>query len=313
MVQAESNHWPLVNDPGSLPCSRYCYTTLNLFEAASAGWDPITSHNDFKHLLSGTHIDQKMARHVTIAREDILKNTGDKTYDSFEFLQNMFEMDMRVRPRASTKRLPSKGRTSMIAQLELSTRELNQSPQYSDSEYASTDHVENDDSETGLPPPLPPPRFVPVDEPTKGWKPLSHYSAVTNKRRASSPPQEYDNERRPSTDGFPQFVSSADDVSDQADSISSINSYSSINAAYGTLALGSPASGQSSKLISSSPHSTTPGKMQQLDMPRATSSYDMLRKRAAELGIMGTRIDGFFKCDCCPKQPRKFDTLEEVR
>lgn len=108
-------------------------------------------------------------------------------------------------------------------------------------------------------------------------------------------------------------LSTADDVSDRANSISSVNSYSSINAAYGTLGLDSPGSGQSSRLMSSSPQSPIPD-MHQVDIPRAMSSHDIIRQRAAKhRGTSGVgKVQGLYICDCCPKKPKKFNTREEL-
>ncbi|KAI1053123.1 hypothetical protein LB505_014229 [Fusarium chuoi] len=40
-----------------------------------------------------------------------------------------------------------------------------------------------------------------------------------------------------------------------------------------------------------------------LENPRPVNSQD----------FGGTKVVGFFMCDCCPKKPKKFDTLEELR
>lgn len=183
----------------------------------------------------------------------------------------------------------------------------NQTAQSSDAEYAGTDHVENDDSDTGHLPPIDPPQSVPMDG-------VRRYKARTNKRRATSPPQEDDSESRHSTDKVPQLVSMEDDASDRANSISSMNSFSSINAAYGTLALDSPGSEQSSRLISSGPQSPTPDNMQKLDIPGVMSFRDCIRQWAEakiEIGAVG-KIQGSYTCDCCPKNPKKFDTHAEL-
>ena len=73
MVQAESaGHFS--KDTSPTPCSQYCYTVLNIFDAASAGWDPITSDDDLTPFLSGSDSDQKVARHIKVAHETILKD-----------------------------------------------------------------------------------------------------------------------------------------------------------------------------------------------------------------------------------------------
>ncbi|KAI7777892.1 hypothetical protein LA080_002944 [Diaporthe eres] len=314
MIQAETNSGPLVKDSGPTQCTQYCYTALNIFDAASAGWDPITSDEDLEYLLSGSDIDQKVARHIKVAREAIHRDRmGNEIHDSFEFLKNMFGMDVsaRVRRRISTRRISSKGSTAaMTPQPALCVPSASQTPHFSDSEHASSDHIKNHDSDTesSIPPPLPPPRFVPAEE----WESLRGYKSGTNKRRATSPPQE-DGERRLSTDNFPLFLSTADDTSDRANSISSINSFSSINAAYGTLALDSPGSGQSQRLMSSSPHSTKPDNTQQPGKPPAISAHELIRRRSAMPGTNAAgKVQGFYMCDCCPKKPKKFSTREEL-
>lgn len=314
MIQAETNSGPLVKDSDPTQCTQYCYTALNIFDAASAGWDPITSDEDLEYLLSGSDIDQKVARHIKVAREAIHRDRlGNETHDSFEFLKNMFGMDMsaRVRRRISTRRISSKDSTAaMTPQPALCVPSASQTPHFSDAEHASSDHIKNHDSDTesSIPPPLPPPGFVPAEE----WESLRGYKSGTNKRRATSPPQE-DGERRLSTDNFPLFLSTADDTSDRANSISSINSFSSINAAYGTLALDSPGSGQSQRLMSSSPHSTTPDNTQQPGKPPAISAHELIRRRSAmpRTNAAG-KVQGFYMCDCCPKKPKKFSTREEL-
>lgn len=317
MIQAETHSGPVVKDSAPTQCTQYCYTALNIFDAASAGWDPITSDEDLETLLSGSDIDQKVARHIKVAREAIPKDrSGNETQNSFEFLRNMFGMDMntRVLRRTSTRRISFKDSTAaMTIQPPLFVPSASHSPPrglFSDSEHASLDHVKHHDSETesSVPPPLPPPKLVPVEE----WESLRGYRAGAKKRRATSPPQE-DDERRPSTDNFPLLLSTADDSSDRANSISSINSFSSIKAAYGTLALDSPGGGQSPKLMSSSPHSTTPDYMQQPGKPPAISSHELISRRSAKLRTNAAgKSNGSYMCECCPKKPEKFGTLEEL-
>lgn len=96
MVQGEINFGPLVNDAGPHSCRRYCYTVLNMFDAASAGWDPITSDDDLQPLLLGSKLEKKLAKHVKIAREMELINHAhleDETLSTFDFLRNLFEVD----------------------------------------------------------------------------------------------------------------------------------------------------------------------------------------------------------------------------
>lgn len=312
MIQAQSNAMHRIEDPGPTPCSQYCYTALNIFDAASAGWDPINSDDDLVTLMSGSDIDQKAAKHITVARDTILKDCmGDETHNSFEFLRKAFEihMSVKVKRRGPARRASSQVSTAMATQPALSIVNANQRAQSSDAEYAGTDHVENDDSDTGDFPPIDPFQSVTMDG-VRGY-----YMPKTNKRRATSPPQEDDSERRRSTDKAPQLVSTEDDASDRANSISSMNSFSSINAAYGTLALESPGSGQSSRLISSGPQSPTPDNMQKLDIPGVMSFHDCIMQCAEakfEIGAVG-KIQGSYTCDCCPKNPKKFDTHAELR
>lgn len=311
MIQAQSNAMHLIEDPGPTPCSQYCYTALNIFDAASAGWDPITSDHDLVTLMSGSDIDQKVAKHITVARDTILKDyMGDETHNSFEFLRKALEMgrSVKVKRRGPARRASSQVSTAMATQPALSIVNANQTAQSSDAEYAGTDHVENDDSDTGHLAPIGPHQSVPMDG-------VRGYKARTNKRRATSPPQEDDSERRRSIDKISQLASTEDDASDRANSISSINSFSSINAAYGTLALDSPGSGQSSRLISSGPQSPTPDNMQKLDTPGVMSFHECIRQWAEakfEIGAV-EKIQGSYTCDCCPKNPKKFDTHAELR
>lgn len=315
MIQAETDPGLLIKDSGPTQCSQYCHTALNIFDAASAGWDPITSDEDLQILLSGSDIDQKVARHVKVAREAILKDRREnETHNSFELLKSMFDMDMstRVRRRISTRRISYKDSIAATTpQPALFAPNATQtSPPFGDSGQGSPDHFNNHDSEAefSIPPPLPPPRFVPVEE----WESLRGYRAGTNKRRATSPPQE-DDERRLSTDNFSLSLSTADNTSDRANSISSMNSFSSINAAYGTLALESPGSGQSSRLMSSSPYSTTPDNMQKPGNPLAIGAHELIRRRSAKLGTNAAgKIQGLYMCECCPRKPKKFDTREEL-
>lgn len=314
MVHSKIDSSPLVRDAEPNFCSRYCYTVLNIFDAASAGWDPITSNDDLEPLLLGSDLEKKLAKHVATAREIKLTShdhTRDMPLSTFDHLRKLFEMDAneRVRRRVSTKRSSSKDAAAMAPQYALSIPEASQTPRFSDSENSSTDR--GSETEIPIPPPfLPPSRFIPVED----WEGLIGYKAGVNKRRATSPPQECDDERRFSTDSVPQLLSTADDASDRANSISSVNSYSSINAAYGTLGLDSPGSGQSSRLMSSSPQSPIPDNIHQSDIPRAMSVHDIIRQRAAKLrGNAGVgKIQGFYMCDCCPKKPKKFNTREEL-
>lgn len=315
MIQAEINAGPLAQDDGPTPCSRYCYTVLHIFDAASAGWDPITSDKDLGTLLSGSDLDKDLAKHIKIARETTLESRlGDKANQTFEFLRNLFEMDVseRVRRRASAKGISIKNASATAPQPALSNPKASQKPHFSDSEHASTGPVKHHDSGTKssmLPPPFPPTRFIPVEY----WQFLRGERPGTIQRRATSPPQECDNQRQLSTDSFSPSLSTADDVSDRASSISSINSYPSINAAYGTLALESPGSGQSPRLMSSSTHSTTPDNTQQPDKPPAIGDQELIIRRSAKLRTGTARkVQGFYTCDCCPNEPEKFDTHEEL-
>lgn len=304
----EINSSALVKDADPNSLSRYCYTVLNIFDAASAGWDPITSDDDLGALLLGSDIEKKLAKHVAIAREMTLishYHTRHMPLSSLDQLRNLFEVDAneRVRSRVSTKGASSKDGTAMT-------------PRFSDPEYSRTDHVKGYCFETRpmTSSPLPPPSFIAMAD----WDGLRDYKAGVNKRRATSPPQDCNDVRRFSTDSVPQLLSTADDASDRANSISSVNSYSSINAAYGTLGLDSPDSGHSSRLMSSSPQSPIPDNMHQFDVPRAMGAHDMIRQRAAQRaaksrGASGVgKIQAFYMCNCCPKEPKKFNTREEL-
>lgn len=316
LVHSEINFSPLVGDSGPNPCSRYCYTVLNIFDAASAGWDPITSDDELGHLLSGSDLERELAKHVTTAREMQLKShvhTRDMSLSTFDYLRNLFEVDSdeRVRRHASTKGASSKDATAITPQSALPIPKASETPHFSDSEDA-TDHAKDHDSKTQFsipPPPLPPPRLLPVES----LEGLRGHKAGTNKRRATSPPQECNDERRFSADSVSQLFSTVDDTSDRANSISSVNSCSSINAAYGTLDLDSPGSGQSSRLMSSSPQPPAPDNMRQFDTTQAMSSRDTKPQRAANprrnSGV--GKIRGFYVCECCPR-PMIFNTREEL-
>ncbi|KAK2602864.1 hypothetical protein N8I77_009366 [Diaporthe amygdali] len=281
MVQAEVNV-RLTADP--YIWSQYCYIALNMFDAASAGWDPITSDQGTGHLLSGSALNQKLARHIAIARKTILENfIGDLQHNSFEFLKNLFEMDkdagVVVRRQVLTQGTSSRHSTAMNPQPALAIPIAEHTPRFSDSEHASTDDIEYHGSETEdriHPPALPYPRLVQMDS----WEGLRGYAGGTNKRRATSPPEDHDSMRRPSTDSFSRCLSTPDDVSDRTNSISSVNSFSSINAAYGTLALDSPGSGFSSEFMTG-------------------------RSRAG-------RPPAIYMCNCCPKKPKSFETRDEL-
>lgn len=313
MVHGEIHSEPLVNDAGTHSCRRYCYTVLNMFDAASAGWDPITSDDDLEPLLLGSDLEKELAKHVTVAREMELINhghLGDETLSTFDFLRNLFEVDTdeRVRRRVSTKPISSKDSTAVASEAASILKAI-QTPHFNDSEYARMDNVKYHGSETELTtpaPPLPPPKLT-RGEDCKG---LRGYRAGVKKRRATSPPQQYEDGRRLSTDSFSQLYSSTDDVSDRANSLSSVNSYSSINAAYGTLGLDSPGSGQSSRYVSSSPQSLIPEHLRRSDIPRDMSAHGIIRQRAAKLGTHPVeKLQGFYECFSCLE---KFDTREEL-
>lgn len=186
-----------------------------------------------------------------------------------------------------------------------------QTPHFSDSEYPNTGHVKYHDSKTEFstpPPPRPPSKSIPGED----WEGLRGYTAGVNKRRATSPPQE-DDGRRHSSDSFSQLFPTTDDLSDRTNSLSSVNSYSSINAAYGTLRLDSPGSGQSSRFMSSSPQYPIQENLRRSDIPRDMSAHGIIRRRAAKLGTNPVgKPQGLYMCDCCPKKPKKFDTSEEL-
>lgn len=281
MVQAEVNV-RLTADP--YIWSQYCYTALNMFDAASAGWDPISSDHGSSHLLSGSALNQILARHIAIARKTILENfIGDQQHNSFEFLKSLFEMDkdagVVVRRRVLTQGTSLRHSTAMNSQPALAIPSAEHTSRFSDFEHASTDDIEYHVSETEDRihlPARPSPRLVQMDS----WEGLRGYAGGTNKRRATSPPEDQDSMRRPSTDSFSRCLSTPDDLSDRTNSISSVNSFSSINAAYGTLALDSPGSGFSSELMTG-------------------------RSRAG-------RPPALFLCNCCPKKPKSFETRDEL-
>lgn len=318
MVQAEVKAEALVHDASSARVGEYCYTAVNIFDAASAGWDPISSDHDLGPLSLGSELEQNLAGHIVIARKTIFANhTGDTRHTSFEFLEEMFEMDksVRVRRRRVTTKAPQcKDSTSTTHRPTLSTANAKLAPEFCDSENgANTDHCEQYDSETEFPfppPPLPPPRFIPM--PVESWEGWKSFTRGTGKRRATSPPQHHDDLKRLSIDSFSQGLSAADDVSDRANSISSVNSFSSINAAYRTLALDSPSSGLSPSLLSRSPRSNTPDNMQQFGMPQTAGNAMSTRPRADSKNTGARRLQCSHTCDCCQKDPQKFEDLHEL-
>lgn len=128
MVHSKINSSASVNDADPNLCSRYCYTVLNIFDAASAGWDPITSDGDLGPLLLGSDLEKKLAKHVATAREMKLKShdhTRDMPLSTFDYLSNLFEVqaDERVWRRVSTKGASSKDVTAMAPQSALSIPE----------------------------------------------------------------------------------------------------------------------------------------------------------------------------------------------
>lgn len=241
MLQREINAGCVAKDESPTPCSRYCYTVLNIFDAASAGWDPITSDDDLGTLLSGSGLDQELAKHIRIAREMTLDiRVEHETQNSFEFLRSLFEMDVdeRVPRRASDRAVSVKDASATASQPVLSIPPV-QTPQCGDSQHPITVKVYHDDSgcEYSVPPPLlPPTRFIPIEY----WQFSRRYKVGTNKARATPPPQEYLDKRRLTKGSFSISSSSTDDISERTDSMSSVTSYSSINAAYGTIGLDSP-------------------------------------------------------------------------
>ncbi|KAI1025275.1 hypothetical protein LB504_010002 [Fusarium proliferatum] len=50
-----------------------------------------------------------------------------------------------------------------------------------------------------------------------------------------------------------------------------------------------------------------------LENPRPVNSKDFRGTPVNSQDFGGTKVVGFFMCDCCPKKPKKFDTLEELR
>ncbi|KAI3391833.1 hypothetical protein diail_6710 [Diaporthe ilicicola] len=310
MVQAEVHVESLVNDALLASVKQYCYTAVNILDAASAGWDPISSDDDLGPLLVGSDLDRNMAKHITRGRKIMLTDDrSDERHCSFEYLEDLFKMDrrVRVRRRGPTKGTPIKDFAFTAQPASITDPKL--ALEFSDSEYGtSADHNEQVDSETEFPfQSTPPPGF-------ENWEALKKFKKGANKRRAASPPQEHDSVRRLSTGSFSQCLRSRDDTSDRANSISSVNSFSSINAAYGTLAL-DPYQAVAPRPVCcpETPALTPRTDIQQLGVPEARGTKTVLTRPMSEAtNARAGTIQGLCMCDSCPEKPKKFDTREEL-
>lgn len=76
--------------------SRYCHTSLDLFTAAAAGWDPISSKDHLNILLTGSETDKKLSRHLSVAGNVVRETDGDEgrleTHTSFDILRDLFDL-----------------------------------------------------------------------------------------------------------------------------------------------------------------------------------------------------------------------------
>ncbi|KUI59764.1 RING-H2 finger protein ATL54 [Cytospora mali] len=219
--------------------NRYCHTAVDLFTAATAGWDPISSEDDFHNLLlTESDIDRKVANHLIAARSLTLTKDkdSDDTHNSFEILRNHFDMG-------------------------------------------------------------------------------SHSSAVhpyslSTKRRASSPLEGDEEMRRISTDNLSLRSSASGYTSGRA------SSFSSINSAYGALHLESPSSGLQFSSGQMSPITlNASGESQDYTDTQTRSEVSIHPKRVSSQSndVPAKWGRGSFMCDCCPKEPKAFDTREQLR
>ncbi|KUI70402.1 hypothetical protein VM1G_11706 [Cytospora mali] len=232
---------PAELEGGSHPhWNRYCHTALDLFTAAAAGWDPISSEDDYHHtlLLMESDIDRKLANHLTAARSLTLttEKDPDHIHHSFELLRNHFDM--------------------------------------------------------------------------RSHSPAVHPYGLSTKRRASSPLEGDEETRRISTDNLSLRSLASGYNSGRA------SSFSSINSAYGALQLESPSSGLQPLSGQMSPVTlNASGELQDYadTQPRSEVSVHPKHVSSQSDNVSAKWGRGFFMCDCCPKEPKAFDTREQLR
>ncbi|OTA97082.1 hypothetical protein M434DRAFT_392252 [Hypoxylon sp. CO27-5] len=282
-------------------CSSYLLLALELFEAASASFDPLISAWSLDE--EPPNMDLRLMKYYRLAQKALNGQWACDAGSSIDFLRHLYQ-DSDAYPNAHIRGDPPLSSVSILS---------------------------NDDSEgQGNTKPRPP-----IFQTHKPTQPGSKFSVPVRtrssaKRRAGSPLQEVGFIRR---NGSSSSMLDSRDIRSRALSIASPASPMSpaYSFAYGTSSStrwnGSADSlAEMSKLLGTSPPNSrdqfdylnqSKGHRPSLHYKSSNESFlelpRTLNKRRPAKSPTKDSPRGLFICECCPKKPKKFETMEELR
>lgn len=289
-------------------CRQHCHTAFNIFTAASAGWDPISwKQESAGHAASGKlEPEDRLNRHITIART-VLKS-GEWMEcgidDSFALLREALDVDT-YKPHGRRVSGFSGQPLEAIADRDTTLPDKPNSP----IPTGESDYYQNDlyDPSGVAGPSF---RISPIEYNNSSLDITA--SIIGAKRRAGSPPEKDEFERRLSSDSsfsFSRNLATADARLDRATPLSSRNSLSSISSAYRGLRLNSAGGsleaspvGSYSNLLASANDPPSPGWL-------SARTHEAKLHRDNQF-TSSKNIT--YLCDCCPKKPKEYETKEDL-
>lgn len=324
----------------------YCHTALSLFIAASSGWDPLRQDHALQDGVPAHPTDDKtLIAHIELARATF--GTGawaeQGLSGSFAFLQREFENGpFEVRQIAPehgkfdpSPQPPDERSSSLGGDAALYNNSV-----ASSSSFPQTTQDVFDLSLNYMTDATP----VFISSVRNSVEHHTQTSITSAKRRAESPPQGAPLHGKLSVASFQSFdcangreawaerdwdtdassynaksLSIAGTPSERAGSMSSVNSLSSFNLAYGSLDINMKERHWAAQTTPNNPADQPTSKDELLSSVHSSwlVSSDMQhterlipRRLPIESGL--SSLLGY-TCDCCPKKPKKFPTAEELQ
>lgn len=316
---------PTKSSSAAVTASEYLQLAVGLFSAASSGYDPIALDWDLDDAPLALRADLRMLRYYRQARK-VLKAMNGADGDvgnSYASLSRAFEIDdngMENQPDASplsgTKRSANSPPSNVVGDYDVDA--------FDPEDFGSRPFMESRKppvlipprpsarrtkmlhaSDNIVPPPLPPPRYLDT---------LGSLAKTPRRSRNSSPASRTSMEYSQSPRAIIRNISN-DSLCGLPDSM---NKWSL--ASHGSR---SPASTYSSDhFLASGSTPTYPAQSPTMAMSipstrrfsgaSASSPFPVLQPRCLTTSEE-PKIGVFYTCECCPKRPKKFDTMEESR
>ncbi|KAK9772399.1 putative C2H2-type domain-containing protein [Seiridium cardinale] len=307
---------PSKSNPAAVTASEYLQLAVQLFYAASSEYDPIALDWDLDDAPAALRTDLRLLKYYRQARKVVkAMNVTDGSFDnSYTFLNRAFEIGEYGNkeqpdsfPPLGMKRRANSPPSDVMGGYDVDPLDLegSSSRHFIESRRPSVSIPPLSHApDTIVPPPLPPPRYI-----GNPW----NLPKAPRRSRNSSPAS------RTSVDytGSPHAIArniSSDSLSGLPDNM---NKWSL--ASHGSR---SPASGYSGDffIAGGSTTPTYPAQSSTMAMPissprrfsGASASSLFPELQARRLAISDPKSRGFYVCKCCPKRPKKFDTMEEL-